>query len=198
MADEVEKGIAALADSLVVGDPFESGTEVGALIDERAVQAAEAFVERATEEGLELTAGGRRIEELRPGSFFRPTVLTGAKPDSYAAQEEVFGPILTVIRVKDQDEAVEVANRTRYGLAGGVWTRDQRRALDVARRVRCGTFWINTYGAIFGDMPFGGYGLSGLGREAGRPGYEAYTETKSVIIDTGGVGATAPLFRRRS
>lgn len=198
VADAVERGVAELASSLCVGDPFEPETEVGALIDERAVAAAEAFVERARAEGLRVAAGGGRIQELRPGAFFRPTVLLGASASSYAAQTELFGPVLTVIRVKDQDEAVAVANQSRYGLAGGVFTRDAGRALDVARQVRCGTFWINTYGAIFGDMPFGGYGQSGLGREAGRAGYEAYTEAKSVIVDTSGVAQTAPLFRRGS
>jgi acyl-CoA reductase-like NAD-dependent aldehyde dehydrogenase len=86
-----------------------------------------------------------------------------------------------------------VANNSRYGLAGGVWTLSVDRALEVAGRVRCGTFWVNTYGAIFGDVPFGGYGQSGLGREGGREGYNAYTELKTVLVDTTG-GTTAPLF----
>lgn len=120
-------------------------------------------------------------------------LLTGARADSHAAQEEVFGPVLTSIRVKDAEEAVAVANRSRYGLAGAVWTRSIDRALEVARRVRCGYFWINTYGAIFGDLPFGGYGQSGLGREGGRWGYEACTELKSIMVDTTG-GSSAPLF----
>lgn len=195
LADEVERGVAAFADSLVVGDPLDPATEVGALIDERAVASVEEFVAKAAAEGLRVVAGGRRVEELRPGCFYRPTVLLGARADSFAAQEEVFGPVLTVIRVRDREEAIAVANRTRYGLAGGVWTRDPKAALEVARGVRCGTFWINTYGAIFGDVPFGGYGQSGLGREAGREGYEAYTEQKTVLIDTSGAGLSAPLFR---
>lgn len=194
VADRVAEGVARLADALVVGDPFEPNTQVGALIDGAALESVETFVTRAKADGLTVAAGGRRVEELRPGFFYRPTLLTGASADCFAAQEEVFGPVLTMIRVKDQEEAVAVANHSRYGLAGGVWTRSLDRALDVARRVRCGTFWVNTYGAIFGDVPFGGFGQSGLGREAGRHGYEAYTELKSILIDTTG-GTTAPLFQ---
>jgi acyl-CoA reductase-like NAD-dependent aldehyde dehydrogenase len=196
VADRVVEGVAALAEGLVVGDPFDPSSEVGCMIDERAVSEAERFVAGALGEGLGVAAGGRRVEELRPGAFFRPTVLTGASRDSRAAQDELFGPVVTVIRVRDADEAVAVANHSRYGLAGGVWSRDLSRALDVARRVRAGTLWVNTYGVIAADMPFGGFGRSGLGREAGRLGYEAYTETKSVMIDTTG-GQTAPLFRRK-
>ncbi len=194
IADEVEARVAALADSLVVGDPFEPATDVGAMIDERAVAAAEGFVERAHRGGLRVAAGGSRVDTLRPGTFFRPTVLTGASRDSYAAQEEVFGPILTVIRVSDMEDAIEVANDSRYGLTGAVWTRDEARALEVARRVRAGYFWVNTFGAIFSDLPFGGFKMSGLRRETGRYGFEEYTELKSVMVDTTG-GTTALRFR---
>jgi acyl-CoA reductase-like NAD-dependent aldehyde dehydrogenase len=196
VADRVAEGVARIAEALVVGDPFEPGTHVGAMIDRAALEAVEAFVARARADGIEVAAGGERVRALEPGFFHRPTLLTGARADSYAAQEEVFGPVLTMIRVKDLDEAVAVANRTRYGLAGGVWTRSVDRALEVASRVRCGTFWVNTYGAIFGDVPFGGFGQSGLGREGGREGYNAYTELKTVLVDTTG-GSTAPLFDLR-
>jgi acyl-CoA reductase-like NAD-dependent aldehyde dehydrogenase len=193
VADQVERGVMAIADALVVGDPFAPKTQVGAMIDMGAVRDAEAFVARAVEDGLSVGAGGHRVTALEPGAFFRPTVLLGARANSYAAQEELFGPVLTVIRVKDADEAVRVANDSRYGLAGGVWTRNIDKALKVARAVRTGYFWINTYAAIFGDTPFGGYKHSGIGREAGRMGYEAYTELKSVLIDTN-AGGTTPYF----
>ncbi len=193
VADRVAEGIARIADALVVGDPFEPATQVGAMIDGAAIAGVEAFVARARADGLAVAAGGRRVNELEPGFFYRPTLLTGATANGFAAQEEVFGPVLTMIRVKDLDEAVAVANNSRYGLAGGVWTRNLDRALEVARRVRCGYLWVNTYGAVFGDVPFGGYGQSGLGREGGREGYNAYTELKTVLIDTTG-GTTAPLF----
>ena len=194
VAEQVERGVAQIAAKLRVGDPWDDDIEVGPLIDERAVEAVEHFVERATDEGLRVSAGGERPAELAPGSFYRPTLLVGARRDSFAAQEEIFGPVLTVIRVGDAEEAIAVANDSRYGLAGGVWTRDRDRALEVARRVRTGYFWINTYGAVFGDVPFGGYRQSGLGREAGVGGYEAYTEEKTILIDSTG-GNSAPVFK---
>jgi acyl-CoA reductase-like NAD-dependent aldehyde dehydrogenase len=193
VADEVEARVVAIAGDLRVGDPFDPATQVGALIDERAVEAFERFVARAVADGTLVAAGGQRVEALRPGSFVRPTVLLGARSQSFAAQEELFGPVLTVIRVHDAEEAVRVANDSRFGLTGAVWTSNLTRARDLARRIRTGYFWINTFGAVFGDMPFGGYKASGLGREAGRIGHEAYTEVKSVMIDTTG-GTTAPLF----
>jgi acyl-CoA reductase-like NAD-dependent aldehyde dehydrogenase len=193
IAEQVERRIAELADRLVVGDPFDPGTQVGALIDERALEAVDRFVAEAAAGGLRLAAGGRRVDALRPGVFYRPTVLCGASPDSPAAQTEIFGPVLTVLRVANADEAVTVANDSLYGLTAGIWSRDLDRAHAMARRIRAGYIWINTFGAIFGDMPFGGYKRSGLGREAGLAGYEAYTELKSILIDTTG-GTTAGRF----
>jgi len=193
VADRVEAGVAEIAERLRIGDPWEPSTQVGPMIDRAAVEGVERFVDRAREEGLEVAAGGRRIEDLGSGSFYRPTLLTGARTGSFAAQEEVFGPVLTSIRVRDADEAIAVANDSRYGLAGGVWTASRDTALDLARRVRTGYFWINTYGAIFGDVPFGGFGESGLGREAGPEGYYAYTEQKTIMLDPSG-GDSAPLF----
>ncbi len=195
VADRVEAELCALAGSLVLGDPFEDATEVGAMIDDRAVDGVLDFVARARAEGLKVGAGGTRVDDLRPGSFFRPTVLLGGTSSCGPAQEELFGPVTTVIRVRDAEEAILVANDSKYGLGGGVWSRDISKAMSVARRVRTGMMWINTYGAISGDVPFGGYGQSGLGREGGPQGYEAYTELKSIIIETN-PGASAPLFRR--
>ncbi|MCP3956432.1 MAG: aldehyde dehydrogenase [bacterium] len=193
VAWRVEEGVAEIAAGLEVGDPFDEGTQVGAMIDEQAVRDVDAFVGRAMDDGLRVAAGGHRARELEPGAFYRPTVLLGAGADSHAARTEIFGPVLTVIRVRDAEEAVRVANSSDYGLAGGVWSRDLNKAQRVARAVRAGYMWINTYAAIFGDVPFGGYGQSGVGRETGRWGYEAYTEAKTIMLDTTG-GASAPIF----
>ena len=106
------------------------------------------------------------------------------------------GTIEVLVRRRDLEEAVAVANDSKYGLGGGVWSRDISKAMTIALRVRTGMMWINTYGAIRGDVPFGGYGQSGLGREGGVQGYEAYTEPKSIMIETN-PGASAPLFRDR-
>jgi len=196
VAERVERELCDLANSLVLGDPFEETTEIGAMIDDRAVDAAVDFVSRAHREGVRVGAGGTRVDDLFPGAFFRPTVLLGGTASCGPAQEELFGPVVTVIRVQDAEEAIAVANDSKYGLAGGVWSSDISKALDIARRVRSGTWWVNTYGSISGDLPFGGYGQSGLGREGGPQGYEAYTELKSIVIETN-PGASAPLFRSR-
>ena len=193
VADEVIEGVVEIARGLRLGDPFEETTQVGPLIDGAAVEAAEAFVERSRGEARVL-CGGRRREDLAPGAFFPPTVLADCDPRSYPAQEELFGPVLTVLRVRGAQHAVEVANATPYGLAGGVWSRDEDKARRVAGRLRAGYVWVNTYAAVFGDVPFGGFGQSGIGREAGIWGYDAYTEWKTLMVDSAG-GASAPLFR---
>lgn len=194
VADEVESRVVELTRQLVVGDPFDPATHVGAMIDEHAVEAVDAFVRRAEDATVCVGTGGRRVERMRPGTFFEPTVLLGATRSSWAAQVEIFGPVLTVIRVNDVEEAIAVANDSHYGLTGSVWTRDLDVADRVARSVRAGTIWVNTFSVIFGDMPFGGFKASGIGREAGVAGYEAYTEIKSIMVDTTG-GTTALRFQ---
>jgi acyl-CoA reductase-like NAD-dependent aldehyde dehydrogenase len=193
VADEVEARVIDLANRLVVGDPFDPATHVGAMIDDRAVADAEAFVAQAVADGARVAAGGARVDALRPGSFFRPTVLTEASRGSFAAQTELFGPVATMIRVDGVEEAIAVANDSRYGLTGAVWTRDLDAGAHVAYAVRAGYLWVNTFSAIFGDMPFGGFKASGIGREAGDAGFEAYTELKSILTDTTG-GTTALRF----
>jgi aldehyde dehydrogenase (NAD+) len=127
--------------------------------------------------------GGERLGgDLADGYFVAPTVVTGVRNDMRIAREEIFGPVLSVIPFRDEEDAVAIANDTEYGLAGGVWTKDLSRAHRVAKRIQAGTVWVNTWLTINPQAPFGGYKGSGLGREGGREGLEVYLQTKNVYV----------------
>ena len=128
--------------------------------------------------------GGTKAErpECGDGWFVEPTIYTGVRNDMRIAQEEIFGPVLSVIPFRDEDEAVEIANDIVYGLAAGVWTMSMRRAIKVSEKLQAGTIWVNTYRAVSFMSPFGGYKRSGLGRESGREAIKEYLQTKSVWI----------------
>jgi aldehyde dehydrogenase (NAD+) len=129
------------------------------------------------------------------GLFYRPTIFADVRNDMRIAQEEVFGPVLAVIRFRDEDDAVRIANDTRFGLAAGVWTQSMRRALTMADRVRAGTVWVNNYRSTSTTSPFGGFKMSGIGREGGIAGIREYMEVKSVWISTA-VDIPNPFIRR--
>jgi aldehyde dehydrogenase (NAD+) len=144
------------------------------------------FLESAASEGATVATGGRADDGLG-GFFVQPTVLTNVKPTMTVACEEVFGPVLSVIPFDTEDEAIALANDSRYGLAGAVWTKDIHRGHRVAHALRTGTVWINAYRVVGPDVPFGGFGLSGLGRENGIEAVHEYTQTKAVWVElTGG------------
>ncbi|WP_062351865.1 aldehyde dehydrogenase family protein [Herbidospora yilanensis] len=180
VAEEFTTRVADLARSIRVGPPFDPASRLGSLISAAEAARVHGMVEDAVAQGARVLAGGTPPD----GAFYAPTVLEipGRPPE--IVYQEVFGPVLTVQRFSGADEAVALANDSPFGLVGGCWTRDIERALTTARRVRSGYFWINSYGALALDAPIGGVGLSGVGRELGRIGHEAYTETKTVIIDT--------------
>lgn len=178
--DEVVDRLAELARAVTVGNPTDDGVTMGPLISRQHLERVEGFVRRAESDGSKVVTGGVRHENPSGGFYFEPTILTDTSADSYIAQEEVFGPVLTVLRYRGDDEAVAIANDSAYGLGGAVWGTDVDRALGVARRIRTGQVSIN--GTIPGDAPFGGFKQSGIGREGGVMGLRAYMEPKAIGV----------------
>jgi acyl-CoA reductase-like NAD-dependent aldehyde dehydrogenase len=181
--DRVAEMLAARGSRMVAGDPLDPQTQLGPLASLAQLDKVLSYFAIARKEGLTCIAGGKRLE--RQGYFVGPTVYRDVSPDSRLVCEEIFGPVAALVRFAGEDEAVRIANDTRYGLAAGVWTEDLRRAHRMLHRVRAGTVWVNNYRVIGHALPFGGYGQSGIGRELGAAALDAYTEIKSVWIDTG-------------
>jgi acyl-CoA reductase-like NAD-dependent aldehyde dehydrogenase len=179
---EAEQIAAAAVERLEVGDPFAASVRVGPLVSATQRERVRGYIEQGTQEGAKLVAGGAEPPEgLERGFFVRPTVFSEVSPEMAIAQEEIFGPVLVLIPYGDEDEAVEIANGTVYGLAGGVWSGDPERARRVARRLRTGQVEIN--GATFNPLaPFGGYKQSGHGRELGHHGLEEFLELKAIQL----------------
>jgi acyl-CoA reductase-like NAD-dependent aldehyde dehydrogenase len=177
---EAEAVAAAAAEKAKPGDPFEEGTRLGPLVSEAQRERVRGYIEKGQAEGAKLIAGGVDPPEgLETGYFVRPTVFSEVTPEMAIAQEEIFGPVLSIIPYDTEDKAAEIANSTIYGLDGGVWSADPERAKAFARRMRTGQVQIN--GATFNPVaPFGGYKQSGHGREYGRFGIEEFLEVKSI------------------
>jgi aldehyde dehydrogenase (NAD+) len=162
-----------------LGDPFAEGTRLGPLASATQRQTVRGYIETGLKEGARLIAGGLDAPVPDQGYFVAPTILADVDPDSTVAQEEIFGPVLVIIPFDSDDHAVEIANNSRYGLAGGVWSGDPDRALAVARRMRTGAIDIN--GAAFNPLaPFGGYKQSGIGRELGEHGFLEFMQVKAI------------------
>lgn len=182
--DEVMARLEIIAHELRVGHPETPGVHLGPLISEAHRDDVAAYVERAREEGGRIRAGGviPTEGELARGSFYPPTLIEGLPHDSAVCQEEIFGPVLVALPYDDEDELVGLANDNVYGLAAGIWSADYRAALCLADRIEAGTVWINTYKKFSISTPFGGYKESGLGREKGRHGIQAYMQQKSLYL----------------
>jgi acyl-CoA reductase-like NAD-dependent aldehyde dehydrogenase len=167
-------------------DPFDPKSRLGPVVSKGQMESVLSYVEKGKAEGAKLVAGGARARVRADGKgyFVQPTVFDEVDNDKHAiAREEIFGPVLSVIRVKDAEDAIAVGNRTMYGLAAAVWTRDVKKALRVAHGLKAGTVWINSYNQYDPALPFGGYKSSGYGRELGSCAIDAYTEVKSVWVD---------------
>ncbi len=184
--DEFVDRLVTFAKTAKMGDPMSLDTQVGPVTNKPQYQKVLDYIAIAKGEGVETRLGGAKATrpECGEGWFVEPTIFTGVKNSMRIAQEEVFGPVLSVIPFKDEDDAVTIGNDILYGLAAGVWTQDIRRALTMADRLQAGTVWVNTYRAVSYTSPFGGYKRSGLGRENGQEAIWEYLQVKSVWIST--------------
>jgi acyl-CoA reductase-like NAD-dependent aldehyde dehydrogenase len=181
--DEVVQALADRARALVLGDPLDDRTQMGPIAHRAQLDKTLDHIAWAHADGAELVAGGTRPGGDGPGLFVAPTLFVGVSNDTRLAQEEVFGPVLAVLSFGDEDEAIAIANATRFGLAAGVWTESLSRAHRVGRRLRCGTVWVNTYRRSATQAPFGGVKQSGYGRERGTEALRDYTTVKNTMID---------------
>jgi aldehyde dehydrogenase (NAD+) len=185
--DQVVDGIVSAAAQLRVGQPLSWETDLGPLVSQAQLERVERYVKVAREDGATLACGGHRLADdgLRGGFFYAPTVFTGVRNDMRIAQEEIFGPVLSVIKYSSVDEAIRIANDSVYGLAGAIWSRDVPRATNIARKIRTGMLWINDYHVLDTSAPYGGYKHSGIGKELGLEGCLEYFQSKTVWIDQG-------------
>jgi succinate-semialdehyde dehydrogenase/glutarate-semialdehyde dehydrogenase len=169
--------------SLVVGDPTSEDTQIGPMARPDLVDDLERQVRESVVAGARLIAGGKRIDAS--GSWYEPTLLADMTPDHTAMKEETFGPVAVAISAKDDDEAVRIANDTRYGLGVGIWSADEERALSLARRVTSGAAFVNAVVASDPRLPFGGTKRSGYGRELGAPGARSFVNVKTYVVQSG-------------
>lgn len=164
----------------VVGDPFDPNTQQGPQVDKEQFDKVMGYIESGMRQGAQMLYGGHQVSDR--GFFIEPTVFVDVRDDMKIAQEEIFGPVMSIIKFKDIDEVIQRANNTMYGLAAAVWTQDITKAHAIANNVRAGTVWVNCYDVFDAAAPFGGFKQSGIGRELGEYGLQQYTEVKTVTI----------------
>jgi aldehyde dehydrogenase (NAD+) len=178
--DQFVEQSTARAKKRTVGDPFDAGTEQGPQVDKTQLERVLSYIESGQSEGAKLNCGGERVGDK--GYFVEPTIFSDVKDNMKIAREEIFGPVMSILRFKNLDEVIDRANKTTYGLAAGVWTKDIGKALAIANNVRSGTVWVNCYNVLDTAAPFGGFKQSGIGRELGEYGLQQYTEVKTVVV----------------
>ena len=196
--DEIVEKVVDLAKQARMGDPANMETQVGPVTNVPQFETVLNYIQIAKDEGAETVLGGGRAvrPECGDGWFVEPTIFTGVKNNMRIAQEEVFGPVLSVIPFKDDEEALAIGNDIVYGLASGVWTQNIGRAINMAEKLKAGMVWVNTYRAVSYLSPFGGYKRSGIGRESGQEMIKEYLQQKSVWIETSNADAPNPFVLR--
>ena len=178
--DEFVERLIEQSEKMTVGDPLDEKTRLGPVVSREQFDRVKSYLEIGKGEGAKVATGGEAVPGA--GYFVRPTIFAGVHNQMRIAREEIFGPVGAAIAFKDEDDAILQGNDTTYGLAAAVWTRDVSRALKVARALKAGTVWINTYGGADPISPFGGYKQSGFGRELGVHSLDLYTQIKSVYV----------------
>jgi acyl-CoA reductase-like NAD-dependent aldehyde dehydrogenase len=186
--DELVERLSEKAGTIKLGNPLEMETEMGPVAFKEQLDKVQSYIEVGRQEGAELVYGGKRpdTEQLKDGYFIEPTIFTGVDNDMRVAREEIFGPVLSVIPFESEEDLIRQANDTSYGLAAGIWTRDIQKAHRVAHALRAGTVWVNSYRTLSFNTPFGGYKMSGMGRENGLESLKDYTQVKSVWVELSG------------
>lgn len=184
IVEEFTAAVAARAAHVVTGDPLDERTDVGAIVNQQQLEVIDSYVTQGQQAGATLVTGGQ-AREGGQGLFYEPTIFSGVTPDMTIAREEIFGPVLSILAFDTAEEAVALANGTEYGLSAGVWSSDIDTALSVARDLRAGTVWVNRWMDGYPELPFGGYGASGIGRELGRQALDEFSETKTIQLQVG-------------
>jgi len=184
IADDFVEKVLEHSRKVKVGDPLDPEVKVGAIINDKQLGKILSYINNGKEQGADLKLGGEQIE-TNLGAYVQPTVFSDVTPDMSIAKEEIFGPVLSVIKFKDADEAISIANSTIYGLSASVWTKDLDTAITMSRGIDAGTVWVNNYMSGYPEISFGGFKQSGLGRELGRFSIEEFTELKSVLFHVG-------------
>ncbi|MFV0432644.1 MAG: aldehyde dehydrogenase family protein [Leucobacter sp.] len=184
IADEFAQAVAARAAQVKLGDPLDSETQIGAIVSDAQLETIEHYVREGIAGGATLITGGGQIETAG-GRFFQPTIFGGVTRDMTIANEEIFGPVLSVMPYDTLEEAIEIANSTSFGLSAGIWSRDIDEALIAARDLRAGTVWVNRWMTGYPEIPFGGFAESGIGRELGKQSLAEFSEIKTIQLQVG-------------